>query len=97
MHWLLQIARGKKLSMRYSRRMQLHQLIFDNSRKCKNCLDNIQPLYLSANDLDEVIAVAASNCGKTKLSLLQYLDMIKSNDPNHKKRKAYQHGPKKDW
>ena len=84
LHW------GKKLTMRCSRRMQLHELTSDNSRKCKNCMDNVQKLYLSANDLDKVIASTASNLVKTELSLLQYLDRVKSNGPSQKKLKACQ-------
>ena len=57
---------GKKLAMRHLRRMHLHQLTLDNSGKCKNCLDKIHPLCLSAKDLDKVIAEIASNDGKKK-------------------------------
>ena len=55
----------------------------------------MQSLYLSANDLDKVITSTASNSEKSKLSLLQCSDRVKSNDTSQKKRKACQRGPKK--
>lgn len=75
---------GKKLSMRYSRRMQLHQLTLDNSKNYKYSFNNVQPLCHSAKDLDRAIADAALNLGKRKFSLLQYLDNVKEKDPAHK-------------
>ena len=54
----------------------------------------MQPLCHSAKDLDQAIAAAALNVGKRKVSLLQYLDHVKKNDPSHIKRKSYQKVPK---
>ena len=80
--------------MRYSRRKQLYQLILDNSGKYEYCVDNVQPLYLSANDLDKQLASTSIKLGVCKMSLLKYLDIVKQNDPLHKKRKTNQSNQK---
>ena len=80
--------------MRFSIHTQLHELIVDNSKKHTKCTNNITPLHLSAVDLDKSIADTVFHSGKTAFSLLKHLKYLKPNDPNHKKRKSFQHRPK---
>ena len=80
--------------MRYSRRKQLCQLMLDNSGKHEHCVDDVQPLHLSENDLDKKLASTSIKVGVCKTSLLKYLDIVKQNDPLHKKRKTNQSNQK---
>ena len=53
------IIYNKKQAMRCSRSTQLNHSTLDNLRKCENHIDNVQPPYLSAIDLDKVMAEIA--------------------------------------
>ena len=64
---------GKKLSIWCSRRTQLFQLVSDNAKKHKNCLDNVQPLYLSAKDLDKKIGSCSIKNGRMQNVVVKIL------------------------
>ena len=54
----------------------------------------MKPLYVSTLGLDKNMEVTTSKMGACKLSVLKCLNVLKANDPSHKKRNSNQQEPK---